>query len=265
MTTIVKVPSINAMDKTKGCEKAPDAILQEMDEFYSNESFLNPKFDVTEIKVDLKNLEETNNEIYKQSKKLMQEQGEQDKLIFLGGDHSISYSLVKAFFETHENAGLLVLDAHADCMHNFHPATHEDWLRTLIENGNIKAENVLLVGLRNLDEIEISFLNKYKVNSFSCKEIFNEGLQETTHAIMEILRKYKNLYLSLDIDIADPAFAPSVSYAEPGGLTSRELIYFIQKILLLKNLKAADIVEVNAADDNGLTTKLAAKIAKELL
>ncbi|MBU2496730.1 MAG: arginase family protein [Nanoarchaeota archaeon] len=264
MTIIVKVPCINAMDKTKGCEKAPDAILQEMDEFYSNESFLNPKFDISEIQVDLKNLDETNNNIHKEAKKLFQEH-ENERVIFLGGDHSISYSLVKAFFETHKDAGLLVLDAHADCMHNFQPATHEDWLKTLIENGNIKAENVLLVGLRNLDEIEISFLNKNKVNSFSCKEIFNEGLQETTHAIMEILRKYKNLYLSLDIDIADPAFAPSVSYAEPGGLTSRELIYFIQKILLLKNLKAADIVEVNAADDNGLTTKLAAKIAKELL
>ena len=260
MAVIVKVPAINALGKTDGCEKAPDAILDEINEFYSNESFLNPKFYIKKININLRNLDETNNKIYQESKKLMQEQ---NRTIFLGGDHSISYSLIKAFFETHENACLLVLDAHADCMHNFKPPTHEDWLRTLIEENLVKPENILLVGLRNLEETEISFLKKYGINYFSCKEIFENSLQDSVHAIMEIVRKYKNLYLSLDIDIVDPAFSPKVSYPEPGGLTSRELLFFIQKILLLKNLKAADINEVNATDKLGI--KLAAKIVKELI
>ncbi|OYT41224.1 hypothetical protein B6U80_01830 [Candidatus Pacearchaeota archaeon ex4484_26] len=262
MSTIIKIPVVNALGKTNGCEKAPDVILQEMEDIYSTEDLRVPIYDTQKIKINLQNLEETNETIYKEAKKFLQRQG---RIIFLGGDHSISYSLVRAFFETHQDAGLLVLDAHADCMNNFKPPTHEDWLRTLLEERIVKPENVLLVGLRNLHPIERDFLNENKVNSFSAREIFESGLKESAHSIMGIMRMHKNLYLSLDIDVVDPAFAPAVSYPEPGGLTTRELLHFIQKILLLKNLKAADIVEVNPEKDNALTVKLAAKIVTELL
>ena len=263
MVKIVKVPSINAMGKTDGCEMAPDTILREMEEFYTNESLRTPVFDIEEIKVKNTDLEYSNELVFDSAKKLF---SSGERVIFLGGDHSVSYATCKAFFETHKDAGLIVLDAHADCMHNFAPATHEDWLRTLIEQGFLKPENVLHVGSRNLHETEIKFLNENKINCFSCKEIFSKGLHELMPALMEISRKWKNLYLSIDIDIADPAFAPSVSYPEPGGLTSRELLFILQKLLIVKNLKAADIVEVNSAkDESKLTTKLAAKILMELL
>jgi agmatinase len=70
----------------------------------------------------------------------------------------------------------------------------------------------------------------------------------------------------LDIDVVDPAFAIATGYKEPGGLTSREFIYIIQRLNKIKNLKAIDLVEINPEKDvNGLTVKLGAKILSELI
>jgi len=82
---------------------------------------------------------------------------------------------------------------------------------------------------------------------------------------METARGWGAFYLSIDIDVIDPAFAPGTGFREPGGLTSREMIYFIQRLKRLKNLKMTDITEVNPSKDSAdLTVKLAAKLVKEL-
>ena len=78
----------------------------------------------------------------------------------------------------------------------------------------------------------------------------------------------KELYVSVDIDVIDPAFAPSTGYPEPGGLTSRQFIYLAQRIKKIKTLKSIDLVEINETKDkenNSLTIKLGAKIVAELL
>jgi arginase family enzyme len=78
----------------------------------------------------------------------------------------------------------------------------------------------------------------------------------------------KELYVSIDIDVIDPAFAPSTGYPEVGGLTSRQFIYLIQRINKIKNLRAIDLVEINEKQDkqnNNLTINLGAKILAELI
>ena len=92
-----------------------------------------------------------------------------------------------------------------------------------------------------------------------------ESIQDVSDAVMVVAKNFKSLYLSIDIDVLDPAFAPGTGYIEPGGFTSRELIYFIHILKRINNLKAADIVEVNPDKDiNDITTKMAAKLAVEL-
>jgi arginase family enzyme len=94
-----------------------------------------------------------------------------------------------------------------------------------------------------------------------------ENLQEICDTIMEFSNK-KELYVSVDIGVIDPAFAPSAIYKELGGLTSRQFLYLIQRINKMKNLRAIDIVEINAEEDkrnNNMTVKLGAKILSELL
>ena len=92
-----------------------------------------------------------------------------------------------------------------------------------------------------------------------------EDLQDTCEIIMEFSNN-KELYVSIDIDVIDPGFAPATGYKEPGGLTSRQFIYLIQRINKIKNLRAIDIVEINPEKDiDGMTVKLGAKILGELI
>ena len=95
----------------------------------------------------------------------------------------------------------------------------------------------------------------------------NNDLEETCDVIMEFANA-RELYLSLDIDVVDPIFAPSTGYHEPGGLTSRQLIYLIQRLNMVRTLKAVDLVEINEKKDQEkdmVTVKLGAKIVAELL
>ncbi len=92
-------------------------------------------------------------------------------------------------------------------------------------------------------------------------------LEEATDTIMEFSNG-KALYVSFDIDVVDPVFAPSTGYLVPGGLTSRQALYIISRIAKIKNLKVFDLVEVNSEKDkekDNLTVKLASKLLAELL
>jgi len=83
---------------------------------------------------------------------------------------------------------------------------------------------------------------------------------------MERARNSSGFYISIDIDSVDPAFAPGTGYIEPGGLSSRELIYFIKRLSLLNNFRGGDIVEINPDLDNrNMTVKLGAKILSEMI
>ncbi len=141
--------------------------------------------------------------------------------------------------------------------------THEEWLRALVDSG-FPAENILLVGMRNLWRNEIIFLKEKRIRIISMEQLRND-LQDTCDIIMEF-SKNKELYLSIDIDVIDPAFASGTGYREPGGLTSRQFLYLIRRINKLKNLKAVDIVEINPEKDKeDMTVKLGAKILSELI
>lgn len=266
---IVKVPGINGLGKTKGCEGAGNAILNSLKEIYTNESGKGIKvdnLDLEEIHLDNYNLELSNKLIYKNSFETFETK---PKTIFLGGDHSISYSITRAFFDSCLNKGkepcLIVFDAHADCMKPVDAKfpTHEEWLRGLIEKG-FPTQNILLVGVRNSYKDELEFLKKYNIRMITMNQLL-EDLQDTCEIIMEFSNN-KELYVSIDIDVIDPVFAPAVGYQEPGGLTSRQFIYLIQRINKIKNLRALDIVEINSdKDKEGLTVKLGAKILSELI
>ncbi len=287
MTFIVKVPGINGLGKTKGCENAGNEILKVLkNEIYSNEKGNIVDFDnldLEEIHLDNDNIFLSNKFVYENSFKIFENLGKLKKVIFLGGDHSISYSLTRAFFDFCQGSSLslgkepclIVFDAHPDCMslidskenlnksENKKSPTHEEWLRALIEDG-FPTENILLVGVRNSYFEEINFLKKNNIRMISMNQLLG-NLEDSCDIIMEF-SKDKNLYVSIDIDVIDPCFAPATGYKEPGGLTSREFIYLIQRINKIKNLKALDIVEINPIKEgNKLTIKLGAKILAEIL
>jgi arginase family enzyme len=266
---IVKIPLINGLGKTKGCERAGNALLSSLKEIYSNEEgkpIDAPSLDLEEIHINNSNLELSNELIYKNSLEILETK---PQVIFLGGDHSISYSTTKAFLKHCKNEKkkpcLIVFDAHPDCMEPMKEPTHEEWLRKLVGEG-FPSENILLVGLRNSHKDEIKFIKENKIKTLSMNNL-TEDLPDMCDTIMEFSNG-KELYVSIDIDAIDPVFAPSTGYPEIGGLTSRQFLYLIQRIKKIKTLKAVDIVEINEKMDKGnnnLTVKLGAKILAELL
>ncbi len=273
MTFIVKVPGINSGGKTDGCRNAGNAILAKLKEdIFSNEKgeeIDTSKLDLEEIHVDNSNLGESDALIHKNALDCFETK---DRTIFLGGDHSISYPLGKAFLEHCNKEGkepcLVIFDAHPDCMDlwgktgNKFP-DHEEWLSALIKGG-FPAENVMLVGSRKAHKNEVEFLSENNIKRININSI-EEDIDNIADTIMEFTNG-KELYLSLDIDVMDPAFAPSTYYQEPGGLTSRQFLYLIQRLKKVRGLKAIDLVEINSEEDSkGLTVKLGAKILSELI
>ncbi len=261
---IVRVKLINSMGKTKGCEKAPNLILEKLKQIGHNEKGKKIEFDklnLEEIHVDLNNLEEANYLIYKNGREIFEKNF---KSFFIGGDHNISYSLGKAFSETEKNPLLIIFDAHADCDYPVKEPTHEEWLRKLVEEG-FSGSRIVLISARNLWENEIEFIKKNKILLISM-DVLQEDLGTVCDLIMERAKESSGFYISIDIDSIDPAFAPGTCYLEPGGLSSREMIYFLKRLALLDNFRGADIVEINPDKDiNEMTIKLGAKLLSEML
>ncbi len=257
---IVKIPtSYGGLEKT-GSEMAPDMIVDALEkEVWLNESEKKPLLKVSEIELDVVC------NIKKIHEKISQGIKGKENSLFLGGDHSITYSTFKEFAKKNPNAGIISFDAHPDVFQNFDDAVHEDWLFHLIEEGILKPENVILIGVRAASKEEADYLKKKKIKYYTMKNIFG-NVEGVCDAVMEAARSFGSLYVSVDIDAVDPAFAPGTGYMEPGGMTSRELLYFLQRLKLLKNLKALDIVEIIPRKDvNGMTVKLGAKISGEFL
>lgn len=250
---IVKVPSnYGALDKAEGVELAPDAIMEELKDIYLNESY--KKDDVEVVEMARKELEDGNEVINKY-----------DGKIFLGGDHSISYYSFKQWARNHKNPGLIVFDAHPDVYEMFDFPSHQDWLRCLIKDGIIKKENIVIIGLRNMDRKEFEYLKDNNIRFYNINQVY-ESKEEVCDSVMEFARKFDGVYVSFDIDVLDPAYAPGTGYIEPGGMTSRELLYFIHRLRMLKNIDRVDIMEVNPRKDvNNMTAKMAAKIIAELM
>ncbi|MBD3361527.1 hypothetical protein GF358_01915 [Candidatus Woesearchaeota archaeon] len=256
---LIKIPfSKGSLGKSEGCFKGPDKVTELIKEFSFSEDKALPIFDIEQVNVDQNNLSLTHNNIFKKISEI------KNNFIALGGDHSITYSAFKAFAQQFQNPGIIVFDAHPDLMPPEN-LDHETYLRKLIEDNVIKKENVILIAARNWDKEEYKYIQDNKIKLYSMKNITMEGLTNICDAVMSVAKDWDGLYLSLDIDSVDPAFAPGTGYTEPAGLTSREMFYLIHRIKLLKNLKGIDIVEVNPDKDiNNMTSRLAAKLCVEL-
>ncbi len=176
------------------------------------------------------------------------------KILTLGGDHSITFPIIKAFSEKYSKLDILHIDAHCDLYDSYEgdKYSHACPFARIMENGF--ATKLVQVGIRTLNVHQEEQAKKYGVEIHQMKNLD-----------LSTIPNFKNpLYISLDMDGFDPAFAPGVSHHEPGGLTSRQVIDLIQSID--SEIIGADIVEYNPNRDfNNMTAFLAAKMMKEIL
>jgi len=175
------------------------------------------------------------------------------KIISLGGDHSISFPVIEAFSKKYQKLNVLHLDAHADLYDNFenNPYSHASPFARLMEKGCINS--LTQVGIRTFNTHQKEQAKKFGINVIEMKD-FNTDFINSLQA---------PLYISLDMDVLDPAFAPGISHHEPGGMSTRQLIDIIQNINV--PIVGADIVELNPKRDiNNATAMVAYKLFKEL-
>ena len=243
---IVSVPRINALGKS-GPEKMAKAVLGE----------LGIK-DALEIKVGNEDIASDEKDIYLESKKIFEKD---ERACFIGGDHSISYPIFKAFSEENEKPFLIVFDAHADCMPVMKEPTHEEFLRGLIEGSFVEGENVILIGARKIESEEGRFLKEKGVKVFG--EVYD--LEAVADYVTERALG-RDIYVSVDLDVLDSAFAPGVNCSEPNGLLPKELFYLLKRVFAVKGVRCLDVVEVCVDKDERYdfrTVKVAAKIVGE--
>ncbi|NND51669.1 MAG: agmatinase [Flavobacteriaceae bacterium] len=176
------------------------------------------------------------------------------KLITLGGDHSITFPIIKAYHEHYPKLDILHIDAHGDLYDHFEgdPYSHACPFARIMEKG--LASRLVQVGIRTLSTHQREQAAKFGVEIIEMKD----------HALSKIPKFENPLYISLDMDAFDPAYAPGVSHYEPGGFSARQVIDLI--LSLKAEIIGADIVEYNPTRDvNKMTAYLAAKLLKEIM
>ena len=172
--------------------------------------------------------------------------------IVIGGDHSITYPVLKAFARSFKPLDILHFDAHPDLYEDLYGdrLSHACPFARILEDG--LAAGVVQVGVRAITAAHRATALKRGVRMVEMKDI-----QDPLH-----LRFVNPVYVSFDLDALDPAFAPGVSHHEPGGLTTRQALQIIQS--LKGRIVGLDIVELNPTRDAASITAAAAfKIIKE--
>jgi arginase len=176
-----------------------------------------------------------------------------DPLICLGGDHAISYPILRAVRRRHPSLTILHIDAHPDIYHAYqgNPRSHTSPFARIMEER--LTDRLIQVGLRTINDHHRDQFRRFGVEVIEAGR-FSETLR---------LDFTTPVYISMDLDGLDPAFAPGVSHREPGGLSTRQVINLIQTIN--QPIVAADIVEYNPrCDTSNLTAIVAAKLFKEI-
>jgi agmatinase len=171
----------------------------------------------------------------------------------LGGDHSVTYPILRAIGPRHPGLTVLHVDAHPDLYHEYEgdPFSHACPFARVMEER--LAARLVQVGIRTMSRHQREQADRFGVEVIDMRA-FERG---------ERPRVEGPVYVSIDVDGFDPAFAPGVSHREPGGLTSRDVIGMIQA--LPGPVVGADVVELNPVQDpGGITAPLCAKLVKEL-
>lgn len=173
--------------------------------------------------------------------------------VALGGDHSISYPIIRAFAKKYSPLDILHFDAHPDLYEEMYGDrySHACPFARIMEEG--LAENLVQVGIRAATGTQRENARRYGVRMVEMKDISDIPLLEFSSP----------LYISFDMDALDPAFAPGVSHHEPGGLSTRQVVNMIHS--LSAEIVGMDLVEVNPdRDKSGITAAAAVKIIMEV-
>jgi len=174
-------------------------------------------------------------------------------LLCLGGDHSVSWPIMRATAPRYERLTIIQFDAHPDLYPDFEGdhLSHACPFARIMER--FDHVSLVQIGIRTLNEVGRRQAERFDVRMHPCSRLPLPAELHFDHPV----------YISLDMDVLDPAFAPGVSHHEPGGLSTRELIQLLHTIDA--PVIGADLVELNPdRDPTGISAMVAAKLSKEI-
>ncbi|MCP8304579.1 MAG: agmatinase [archaeon] len=244
-----------------GARFGPYAIRQA----YMNIETYSPQLDVDLERLsikDLGNLKSTSNVeemVYSVGKVVDEIVGENVTCGVLGGEHSLTFG---SYLSVPKDTALIVFDAHLDLRDEFSglKLSHATFLRRLTDK--IGADSIVHIGSRAASGEEWRIAEKIGLSLISAQMIHR--VDNAEKLLTDFLKGFTNVYVSIDLDVLDPAFAPAVSNPEPDGLSTRKLLEFLYS-LKGKKIVGFDIVELTPLYDNGTTAVLAAKLMTELI
>lgn len=250
---IVGIPFDDNASFRKGSKNGPDAIRKSS---YELETFLwDKKAEISDItyfdheNIDLENYEDLFGILTQYDCK---------RKIFLGGDHSISFPAIKSVKKSHKDMYVISIDAHTDFRDIYQDNRFSNACVMRRIGEVIGFENLIEIGIRSSSKDEYEFL-KDKIDIYDLYMLRKYGLGSFLDKIYD-----EKVYLSIDIDVLDPALSPGVGNPEPDGLSTYELISMVRSIFERADVVACDLVEVTPQFGD-ITAFIAARLVFEII
>lgn len=183
--------------------------------------------------------------------------------IIMGGEHSITPAAIKGVLSENNDIVVIVLDAHLDLRDEYEGSrdSHACTSRRIIEQTG--SDRYVSIGIRSGSKGEYAFADEEGINYLSAESVRMKGIDNTIDEAMKHLGGEQEIYLSIDMDVLDPAYAPAVGTPEPYGLTPLDIRTIIRR--MAPYIIAMDLVEITPQYDHGQTALLGAKLIREFI
>jgi agmatinase len=184
--------------------------------------------------------------------------------VMIGGEHTITLGAIAGLGNAVQKTAVLSFDAHLDLRNEFMglKLSHTTFMRRI--NEELKPAKIFEVGTRAVCKEELTYAKKAKIEFLTVQQIRKGGSKKIAEKLKGSLAKYRNIYLSVDMDVLDPAYAPAVQNPEPEGLETHTLVDILGSTCD-KRVIGFDVVEVAPNYDQGVSAIQAAKIIFEIL
>lgn len=184
--------------------------------------------------------------------------------VALGGEHTITLGIAKGLGAKAKKTAFVSFDAHLDLRQEFLGLTlsHTTFMQLISEQ--VKPAKIIEVGTRSVCKDELAYAKKAGVEFFTSQQIIKQGSEQIVKQLKEKLAPYENVYLTVDMDILDPAFAPAVQNPEAEGITTTALLDIVCA-LCDKRVIGFDVLEIVPTYDQGVSAIVAARVLFEML
>jgi len=184
--------------------------------------------------------------------------------VAIGGEHTITLGIAKGFGSKIPRTAVVSFDAHLDLRNEFLglKLSHTTFMRRI--NEETKPAKIIEVGTRSVCKEELAYAKKAGIEFLTTQQIRKEGSQRAAERLKEKLAEHEHIYLSIDMDILDPAYVPAVQNPEADGLEMHVLLDILESICDTR-VMGFDVLEIAPSYDQGITAIQTAKVIFEVL